>query len=68
LVNIEDLKHDKFLQPFILLPVLNLGEHAVAPARPPQERRIGAVAAGAPQGGIPRGKYFILIEACACFL
>jgi hypothetical protein len=26
------------------------------------------VAAGAPQGGLSRGKYFILIEACACFL
>jgi hypothetical protein len=26
------------------------------------------VAAGAPQGGFSRGKYFILIEACACSL
>jgi hypothetical protein len=33
-----------------------------------EEHRAGAVAAGAPQGGFSRGKYFILIEAYACFL
>jgi hypothetical protein len=72
LVKIEDLKHYKNFQPFILLPILNLGEHAVAPA-PGDHVRLRNVGLGRwrqvhPRGGFHAVNTFILVEACACFL
>ncbi len=72
LVKIEDLKRDKTFQPFILLPVLNLGEHAVA-ATPGDQVRLRNIGLGRwrqvhPRGGFHAVNTFILIEACACFL
>ena len=56
LVKIEDLKRDNTFQPFILLPVLNLGEHAVAPA-PGDHVRLRNVGLGRWRQVHPRGGF-----------
>ncbi len=56
LVKIEDLKRDKTFQPFILLPVLNLGEHAVAPA-PGFQIRLRNIGLGRWRQVHPRGGF-----------
>ncbi len=72
LVKLEDLKHDKNFQPFILLPILNLGGHAVA-AAPGDQIRLRNIGLGRwrqvhPRGGFHAVNTFILVEAYACFL
>ncbi len=56
LVKIEDLKHDKNFQPFILLPILNLGERAVA-AAPGFQIRLRNIGLGRWRQAHPRGGF-----------
>ncbi len=56
LVKIEDLKLDKTFQPFILLPILNLGERAVA-AAPGFHIRLRNIGLGRWRQAHPRGGF-----------
>jgi hypothetical protein len=56
LVKTEDLKHDKNFQPFILLPILNLGERAVA-AAPGFQIRLRNIGLGRWRQVHPRGGF-----------